>query len=151
MRSRAMVLGLLLFFVGAVGCKQQCFLSECDYDHYRNLYPESLDCSAGACVQPEVVNMAAPATVLTPDRTIRYMSLAEVISIALEQGHLGAPSVQLAAAVGGVANVQIDLPLTAGGGAVRGSDSIRIFALDPAVAQTDIESSLSKFDARWVK
>jgi outer membrane protein TolC len=145
-----MVLGLLLFFVGAVGCKQQCFLTECDYDHYRNLYPESLDCSAGACVQPENVNMAAPATVLSPDRPIRYMSLAEAISIALEQGHLGSQGLQLAAATGGVANIIIDLPLTAAGGAVRGGDSIRIFALDPAIAQTDIESSLSKFDARWV-
>ena len=35
-------------------------------------------------------------------------------------------------------------------GVVGGSDAIRVFALDPAIAAAELERSLSKFDARWI-
>ena len=40
-----------------------------------------------------------------------------------------------------------DLPYSQNRGA---SDSIRVFALDPAIAAAEVERALSKFDARWI-
>ena len=36
------------------------------------------------------------------------------------------------------------------GRTVAGSDTIRVLALEPAIIGTDIESSLARFDARWI-
>ncbi len=84
---------------------------------------------------------AAPAeitTVLSPDRPQRLISLAECIAIALEHGRTGDSLDWNGAGVGGAS----------GQGAAPGvNDSIRVFAYDPAIAATEIDESLSKFDA----
>jgi outer membrane protein TolC len=154
MRRHAMLWGLLLLFVGAFGCNQRIFMTEPDYDHYRHLAPAWLDCKAAPdSLLPEPANESAPAQVLDPDRPVRYLSLNEAIAIALEQGttaggvNLGAISSNFTL---GFTSPLIDIPLTFNGAQVTGSDAIRVFALDPAIAQTDVESALSKFDARWV-
>jgi outer membrane protein TolC len=137
-----MVLAVLLLFMGITGCKQQVFMSESDYAHYRNLMPESLETTAASNLVPDASDVAEPATVINPERKVRYMSLAEAIAIALEQGLAGGgPDFNL----GNGPNV--DQAITSPG---IGSDAIRVLALNPAIAHTDIESALSRFDARWV-
>ncbi|OAI46820.1 hypothetical protein AYO44_10610 [Planctomycetaceae bacterium SCGC AG-212-F19] len=151
MRRQAIVWGLLVGVVAVVvGCKQQCFLPECDYDHYRQLMPQQLECTAGAPILPETTDVPEPATVLSPERKIRYMALAEAIALALEQGTLGGNVILPDIVAGQGINVLADLPLTFTGTTVIGSDAIRVLALNPSIRATDIESSLSKFDARWL-
>ncbi|HBI41295.1 MAG TPA: hypothetical protein DDY78_00360, partial [Planctomycetales bacterium] len=72
------------------GCKQQCFLTESDLNGPITaglLGCRELDPTVGN--QPTIARVAAPPTVLSLERQIRYVSLAETISIALEQGNVG--------------------------------------------------------------
>src|SRR5205823_14582010 len=75
---------------------------------------------------------------LDPDRPPRYMSLAEAIALALEHGTVGSQ------ALNGQGN---DLLLSFNGAGLLQTDQIRVLALDPAIAQATVESSLSRFDA----
>jgi outer membrane protein TolC len=144
MRWKHVVVGLALTLAGVAGCKQQCFLHECDYEHYRELGPlPQLECDPNASVQPATAAIPAPTTVLDPERPPRYLSLAEAIAIALERGTVG-----------------IENPTNPGfgtdglvgfsGRGITGTDAIRVLAFDPGIISSDIESSLSKFDAQWV-
>lgn len=147
MRWKTVILGLALSVALAAGCKQQCFMTECDWRHYQEHLglPKDIECiPTSICQPPQGVGPKAPATVLDPDRVIRYLSLAEAISIALEQGTIngGGGSRQLndrglvSAAGRGISDQQLD--------------SIRVLSLNPAIIGTDIELSLAKFDARWL-
>lgn len=137
MRWKAVVIGLVLISAIGVGCKQQCFITECDYHHYKEigLLPE-LECRPAQCLPPEWNNAPTPATILDPDREPRFLSLAETIAIALEQGNV-------------TGSGSSDTLVSLQGRNVGGDDSIRVFALDPAILATDIESALSRFDVRW--
>lgn len=132
-----------------VGCKQQCFLHECDYKHYSTLgIPAHLDTDAAAAsIRPMAHDVPPPPTVLNPEREPRHLSLAEAIAMALEHGTVGSPST----ANPGLAS---DALATAGPQArtnvTLGNDNIRVLALDPAITSTDMEASQAKFDARWV-
>jgi outer membrane protein TolC len=138
MRWKQVVVGLALIVTGVAGCKQQCFLNECDYSHYRELgLPEKLEYDPSATFKPMSTAVMRPATVDDPERPPRFLTLAEAIAIALERGNIG--------------DQGADTTLT---GIVRPgqqalSDSIRVLSLDPAIAATDIEGSLAKFDAQW--
>lgn len=141
---RVAVIGLL-GLGSALGCQQQCFLTECDYQHYHEQLglPADLESNPASTVVPSSSSfMRRPADVNNPDRPIRYLTLAEAIAIALEQGTVGSQN----PASPGFPN---DLPVTFSGGAVFGSDAIRVFALDPAIIGANIEASLAKFDARF--
>ena len=91
----------------------------------------------------QVVPPAAPqeiTTVLSPDRPPRLISLAECIALALENGRTG-DYLDRNGTGSAIAS-------TAGQGAPLGvNDSIRVFAYDPAITATNIDQSLSKFDA----
>ena len=92
MRWTTLLSTLALLMALAAGCKQQCFLTECDSDHYRKNLAGFLEFDAEASQKPASVvhtSGGAPSTVLDPDRKLRYLSLAEAISIALEQGTRG--------------------------------------------------------------
>ena len=80
---------------------------------------------------------------LSLESKIRYISLAEAISIALEQGTVGNQT--YANTVSG-SDTYLDSEVTFSG---RGSftDAIRVFAIDPAATGANIDLSLSKFDA----
>jgi outer membrane protein TolC len=144
MRWKHVVVGLALTLAGGAGCKQQCFLHECDYEHYANLGPmPQLECDPSVSIQPATSAMPAPSTVLDPERPPRYLSLAEAFAIALERGTVG-----------------IENPTSPGfgtdgliaftGQGITGTDAIRVLALDPGIVSATIESSLSKFDAQFV-
>ncbi len=131
--------------IGAVGCKQQCFVPECDRDQYKNMHgiPHDLEAMTPPEIQPLAGDAPKPGTVDDPDRPIRYLSLSEAVAIALEHGTVGS----LSPTNPGFANdALLNFSLTS----TNGDDSIRAFALDPAAIETNIESSLSKFDARWL-
>jgi outer membrane protein TolC len=138
MRWKHVVVGLALTLAGVAGCKQQCFLTECDYNHYREMGLTKLECDPKASIEPTTIAAPPPSTVLDPDRKPRYLSLAEVIALALEQGRVGDQD-PLGTTLTSLINIGI--PASA--------ESIRVLALDPAVSQTDIEASLARFDAQW--
>jgi len=143
MRSIAMLVGLLLGFGLVAGCKQPCYITECDLDHYRQLgLSQQIENTPGTDVAPENANVGKPTTVLDPDRPCRFVTLQECIAMALEHGNVGSQS----ALFPGIAN---DGLVAFGGRLIGGDDAIRVLALDPAILATDIEASLSKFDARW--
>src|SRR6516225_463664 len=143
MRWKTAVTGLALALVSAVGCKQQCFLSECDYNHYcRDLgLPPNLACDPSVSVIPPTSQIGAPATVNNPERPVRYLSLAEAIAMALERGTPGNP------ALNGTSNTTL---LSFAGRAVFDPQAnIRVLSFDPAIVGADIEASLAKFDVQW--
>jgi outer membrane protein TolC len=125
-----------------VGCKQQCFITN---DTLNTVVTESvhnLEAKPDIIYQPTIGPMGAPPDIYNPDRPIRYMSLAEAVAIALEQGTVGSQSAQ-------GAGVSTDNLVTFAGRSAGGSDAIRVLALDPAAVGAGIEQSLSKFDAVW--
>jgi outer membrane protein TolC len=128
-----------------LGCGRTVYMTETDVKHYTTQLglPDGLENRPHATLIPEIRNTPQPTDVDNCDRPLRYMSLAEAIAIALEQGNIGSQS----ALFPGIVN---DNLLQFNGRFVGSSDSIRVLALNPAISGADIEGSLSKFDARWV-
>jgi outer membrane protein TolC len=142
MRWKTLITGLALATAATLGCKQQCFMTECDYAHYRDIgLPAVVECSPSASITPNTSNVPAPPTVLLPEREVRFISLAEAVAMGLENGTVGSP------ALNGTTNVS--LGSFAGRSFFIPETNIRVLALDPAIVATDIEGSLAKFDVHW--
>src|SRR5690349_20507335 len=143
MRWKECLVGLALMLAVISGCKQQCFLTECDYEHYRHEmnFPANLDSSPEVDAVPRGVDTPSPATIHNPERTSQYVTLNWCISQALEHGKIGS---------GLSGTVDDSLASFAGAAVASGLQPVRALALQPAIVQTNIESSLSKFDANWV-
>lgn len=125
------------------GCKQNTFLTEFDYEHYKNLMPAAVyELDPRATAKPVTQVVVRPATVVDPDRKPRYLSLAETLAVSLEQGNIGSQSA-------GNAGVAFDNLVTFQGRVIGGSDNIRVLQLDPAVAGANIENAMARFDAVW--
>src|SRR5262245_42523800 len=144
MRWKAVVVGLALTLAGMSGCKQQCFLTKEDYYAFKDMagVPGCLEGNPDLSVRPPEGIVPAPGTVNNPERQPRYISLRECIAIALEQGTSGLQSSRL------TGTADDDLTRFAGTGITQ-PDSIRVLALQPAIAGAAIESSLARFDAQW--
>lgn len=145
-RWQARVAGGVLALTTLGGCKQQLFLEPGDYkDAVKQGLLTKLETQPHSPIAPSLVpGGPPPATVLDPTRPPRFVSLKELIAVAIESGNIGAQ--------GGVQNggfINDQLPQF-GGRQVAGTDTIRALVLDPAVVGADIERSLSKFDARWI-
>src|SRR5262245_26553578 len=78
-------------------------------------------------------------TINSPESPQRSISLAECIALALENGRTG----ELFDSPGGIATTDPAQPNQAA------TDSIRVFAYEPAIFGTQIDESLAKFDAFW--
>jgi hypothetical protein len=83
-------------------------------------------------------------TVADPEAPTRPISLAECVALALENGRTGeyfdrADSERRTS----LTALQLQAP------AANYTDSIRVFAYDPAVANADLELALSRFDVLW--
>ena len=138
------LLGGLLAAGSANGCKQQLYLEPADYQEAAKPPAVAfLENRPDAAVAPILTAGRAPATVLDPSRPARPLRLPEAIALALENGGTGG----FATTNPGFGNEQ--LPQFSGRG-TSGNDSIRAYALDPAVAAAEVERALSKFDARWI-
>jgi outer membrane protein TolC len=144
MRWKIVVTGLVLAFAGALGCKQQCYLTECDYHdyHLRGMGSATMENDPTASLVPATCEVGKPTTVLNPERETRLLSLNEAIAMAMERGRIGS---QIPVNFG----ITNDSLASFQGRTVAGSDNIRVLALDPAILGADIEASLAKFDARW--
>ena len=131
--------------ISLVGCGQKIYMTPSDEEHYTNALgiPPRFENEPHASIVPSMRGTPAPMTINDTDRKIRYMSMAEAVAIALEQGNVGSQS----SLFPGIVN---DNLLSFNGRFVGISDSIRVLALDPAVTGADIDASLSKFDLRWV-
>jgi outer membrane protein TolC len=134
---------LLLALVG--GCKQKLFITEGDYDHMQVRLPDCLEHRLDTAAEPTIPPTGAPPTVHDLDRPVKYLSLAESVATALEQGTVGQPSL-LFPGIGLDNLVQLGSPGNGVGG-VAGSDNIRVLSVDPARAGANLEASLSRFDA----
>jgi outer membrane protein TolC len=158
MRWKVVVAVMALGFAASVGCKQQCFMTADDLKHYQAMGETALESDPGPGIVPSVSHIGAPATVLDSDRPIRYMTLAEAIAIALEQGNSGNFFPFLGNTPGQLRIINDVLATFGGPGSTAassilnpaGENNIRVLALQPAIIGTNIESALSKFDTRWV-
>jgi outer membrane protein TolC len=154
MRWKKKLGALAMLLASVAGCKQAYFITESERDHYRNILPHELEESGKTVLEPVIDPIGTPATVTSPERDIRYISLAECISIALEQGTVG--NLQLPPGIAGIgpspAAPAIDTLTSFTGQGVGGfgtGDNIKVLQLDPGIVGAGVEASLAKFDAVW--
>src|SRR5262249_55982647 len=105
------LVGLTMAGLCLLGCKQQVFIQEPDYLHYRELglrigAGPNLDNDPTPTYLPGVWNLPVPPTVDSPERPIRYLTLQEAIAIALEQGNVG----QRLLTLSGILSAQLGTP-----------------------------------------
>jgi outer membrane protein TolC len=146
MRWNARLAAIGLLAAALVGCRQQCFMSEADYNScstHPGLIPDNLASDLHQSITPALGTTPKPMDVTDVNRKVRYMPLSEAIAMSLEGGDVGSQSPLFP----GVVN---DALVAFSGTTVAGSDSIRVLALDPAIIGSNIESALSRFDARWI-
>ncbi|MHB1426784.1 MAG: TolC family protein [Gemmataceae bacterium] len=133
--------GLTLLLTILVGCKGRVFLTEDQLNNYKGPVPANLQDNPNVGTTPTIPITNAPPTLYNLERAIRYLSLAEAVSISLEQGTVGQPSLLFP-------GIGLDNLITAPQGSPpQGSDSIRVLSIDPAVTAGNIDASLAKFDA----
>jgi outer membrane protein TolC len=134
---------LALLLAATVGCKQRVFMTQEDLDHYQTMTPFNLVTNPNVGAQPTIPICDAPPTLYNLENfRIRYLSLAEAVATALEQGTVGQPSLLFP-------GVSLDNGVQFAGNGVAGDDSIRVLALDPATVGAQIDLTLSKFDAYY--
>ncbi len=139
-------LAVLLALGGMTGC-QPTFLAKDVWDQAQastTLMPATLEQNHCPPTGPIIPATKAPPTVNYPERPQREMTLQEAIAIALETGLVS----------GNVAEGTADTTLarfTPGTTSLTGqTDAIRVLAINPALAQANIESALARFDAIMV-
>jgi outer membrane protein TolC len=87
---------------------------------------------------------AKVATVVSPETDPRPISLAECLALALENGRTG----EFFDAAGSDRRTSVTGSGRASSGA-DASDSIRVFAYDPGMMNTEIQQSMARFDTIW--
>jgi outer membrane protein TolC len=126
---------------GLVGCQQHHFMTEADFRAYRK---EALCGVTGAdCLSPADMphepGRGGISTVLSPEGKQRFMTLAECLALAMENGR-STDNFE-------TADTRRLIPAPTQGSPVGGSsDALRVFAYDPAIRAIDIEQALAKFD-----
>lgn len=140
------VLGLGLCLGMTIGCGPKVFLAEKDFNDARHLIPASLE--EGHALSP-----AAPLTALVPtpadvnnsDRPARYMTLQEVIAIALENGSTAGRGSGVGSGIADDSLAQFT-----GGSTTGQSDRIRVLSMNMAISYASLEQSLARYDAMVV-
>lgn len=146
MRWKDLLVVVALVCGTTVGCKQECFRTEPDSSYYLHdlaTLPPNLEKDPQVACVPSGLDVPKPPTVNDAERPARYLTLSECLAIALEQGKVGVANPRTAGIID-------DTLSTFTGTSVTLSDGIRVLALQPASIGTNIEQSLSKFDAQWV-
>ncbi|HEX4590763.1 MAG TPA: TolC family protein [Gemmataceae bacterium] len=145
-RWNATLAAIAALAAGLAGCRQQCFMSAEDYNGFTNnpaLVPPNLASDLHDAIVPGQVSIPKPMDVTDTNREVRYISLSESIAMSLENGNVGSQSPLFP----GVVN---DSLVAFSGASVAGSDAVRVLALEPAIVGSNIESALSRFDARSI-
>ncbi len=141
MRWKSSVGVLALLLAATVGCKQRIFMTQEQLDSFTTMTPYNLAINPTAGSQPTIPICDPPPNLYNLESfRIRYLSLAEAVATALEQGEVGQPSLLFP-------GVSLDNGVQFAGNGVAGDDSIRVLALDPATVGAQIDLTLSKFDA----
>ena len=125
-----------------IGCKQQCYMTECGYTEARSIdLPPNLDTDPALSTLPAHTDVPPPPNSREPERKARYLSLAEAIAIALEHGTPGTspPTGTTNDSLVSFSNPSVVSP----------ENSLRVLSLNPAIVASNMEISLSKFDVRW--
>ncbi|VTU00265.1 outer membrane efflux protein : Outer membrane efflux protein OS=Rhodopirellula sp. SWK7 GN=RRSWK_02756 PE=4 SV=1: OEP [Gemmataceae bacterium] len=147
MRWTQRILAGVLAVGAAGGCKQHVFMEPADYkDAVMSALPRGLETEPHSTITPSVVDPVTPGgpgDVINTVRPSRMVTLKECIAIALEQGNIGSTNTTNF----GFITESIE---TQAGRTIGGSDTIKVFAIDPAIQAVSLERSLSKFDARWI-
>lgn len=139
--NRLGTLVALLTFLS--GCSQRCFMTEADFNRTTTTFLEGMELKPDLAAHPLTEITDPPPTLTNLDRKVRFISLAECVAIALENGRVGQQNLLFP----GTANDNLVQFTGAGGGqGVTASDAIRVFALNPAGTGANIEVALSKFD-----
>src|SRR4051794_7290816 len=122
MRCKLPLVALTLFLLAlSGGCKQRCFLTEADYGHTTTTLLDGIQLDPKLPYQPLMPQIVTPPTLNNLDRKVRFLSLAEAVAIALEQGTVGQPSLLFPG------TAQDNLVQFTGRG-VTSSDAIRVLA-----------------------
>jgi hypothetical protein len=120
-------LSAVLVLAAIGGCTRTCYMTEADLQTCSNslaaALPRDLETNPHDAIVPAPANTPKPTTVNDTDRPIRYMTLAECITIGLQQGNIGSTSPLFP----GIAN---DSLVAFNGQTVLGSDSIRVLSYD---------------------
>src|SRR5262249_32208431 len=98
---------LLAALLGGAGCSQPCFQMADDLRHYQ----EAALHTALACPEPDSLAPAAacaPRSVTHPEARERFISLAECVALALENGRVGGSNIRVFAFDPAVAGVAIE-------------------------------------------
>jgi outer membrane protein TolC len=141
MRWKSSVGVLALLLAATVGCKQRVYMTQEQLDTYSTMTPFNLVNNPNVGCAPTIPICEDPPTLYNLEKfRIRYLSLAEAVATALEQGSVGQPSLLFP-------GVTLDNGVQFAGNGVAGDDSIRALALDPATIGSQIDLTLSKFDA----
>lgn len=146
----------LMASAGLAGCTRPLYMTP-ETHHLANSIelPRTLETDPSLLQPPQSVQRPKPATINDSERKIRLISLQEAIAIGLENGNRG--SAAATSVLAGLSSGQTrggivfnDELVSFTGRGIAGDDSIRAFALNPAIASAEIEGALSKFDARYV-
>lgn len=140
MRWRKWCKGVALLLAVTGGCQRRCFVTEEQFNATTTTIASHLEHKIDAACHPVTDPCGPPPTLHDLDRKIRFLSLAEAVATALEQGTVGQPSLLFP-------GTALDNLVQFTGFGTSGSDAIRVFAIDPAVRAAGIEHSLSTFDA----
>jgi outer membrane protein TolC len=128
---------------GLGGCKGKIIQEPADWpEAIPPRIPPTLETQPQEALGPVTTfNGIQPATVVDTDRQLRKMTLKEALAIAIEGGNTGSQGLN--------GQDSTALPAFTGRG-TNGTDTVRAFVMDPAIASAEVERSLSKFDARWI-
>ena len=119
MRWKLVIAGLALMAATSTGCKQPCLAFEADLEHYKSMSVPNLETDPNPAGAKVAGHLPSPSTVDDPDRKLRPLTLAECVSIALEQGNIGSQAVN---SPGVVSDNLVQYQGRDGGG----SDTIRV-------------------------
>src|SRR5436305_614966 len=93
MRCKRLWGALALLLAVAGGCKQRCFMTEADFNRLGTTVVDStMELNPELSYRPLNPLCPPPPTLNNLDRKVRFLSLAEAIAVALEQGTVGQPS-----------------------------------------------------------
>jgi len=150
------VLALFGAALALAGCAKPCCLQDFDELTRRAGMPPDL------ASNPDISNQRAtedpkrtPRTINDVDAEPNYITLSECIALALEKGTVGSQSLRTIFNAISILNTgtvffgNSDDMVSFNGQQAAGSDAVRVFALQPAIAQTDIEAALSRYDVVW--
>jgi outer membrane protein TolC len=124
------------------GCQPVFLTRDAFEDAHTPLLPKSIEEDHSPITDPITGMMPVPATVTTPDRPPRYLTLQEAIAIALENGHVSGRA--------GTGRGLVDdsfLQFTNPGSMNTQTERLRVLALNPAFANAAMEAAASRYDA----